>query len=103
MSLTRFNALQTLETRVEPFPMELGEGPAEKIASYFGENVFTDEAMKKYLPENAYLSVKAAIQSGQKLTREVADDVAIGMKKWSEEKGCTHFAHWFQPLTGKTA
>ncbi len=103
MSLTRFNALQTMETRVEPFPMEFGEGPAEKIASYFGENVFTDEAMKKYLPENAYLSVKAAIQSGQKLTREVADDVAIGMKKWSEEKGCTHFAHWFQPLTGKTA
>lgn len=103
MSLTRFNALQTMETRVEPFPMELGEGPAEKIASYFGENVFTDEAMKKYLPENAYLSVKAAVQSGQKLTREVADEVAIGMKKWSEEKGCTHFAHWFQPLTGKTA
>jgi len=92
-----------METRLEPFPMELGEGPAEKIASYFGENVFTDEAMKKYLPENAYLSVKAAIQSGQKLTREVADDVANGMKKWSEEKGCTHFAHWFQPLTGKTA
>lgn len=103
MSLTRFNALQTMETRVEPFPMEFGEGPAEKIASYFGENVFTDEAMKKHLPENAYLSVKAAIQSGQKLTREVADDVATGMKKWSEEKGCTHFAHWFQPLTGKTA
>lgn len=103
MSLSRFNALQTMETRTEPFPIEFGEGPAEKIASYFGENVFTDEAMKKYLPENAYLSVKAAIQSGQKLTREVADDVAKGMKKWSEEKGCTHFAHWFQPLTGKTA
>jgi glutamine synthetase len=103
MSLTRFNALQTMETRLDPFPVEFGEGPAEKIASYFGENVFTDEAMKKYLPENAYLSVKAAVQSGQKLTREVADDVATGMKKWSEEKGCTHFAHWFQPLTGKTA
>ncbi|HOY06665.1 MAG TPA: glutamine synthetase III [Saprospiraceae bacterium] len=92
-----------METRVDPFPVEFGEGPAEKIASYFGENVFTDEAMKKFLPENAYLSVKAAVQSGQKLTREVADDVATGMKKWSEEKGCTHFAHWFQPLTGKTA
>ena len=103
MSLSRFNALQTLETRAESFAVELGEGPAAKIASYFGENVFNDEAMKKYLPENAYLSVKAAVQSGQKLTREVADDVATGMKKWSEEKGCTHFAHWFQPLTGKTA
>ncbi len=103
MSLSRFNALQTMENRMEPFPVELADGQAENIASYFGENVFNDEAMKKYLSENAYLSVKAAVQSGQKLTREVADEVAMGMKKWSEEKGCTHFAHWFQPLTGKTA
>jgi glutamine synthetase len=92
-----------MENRMEPFPVEFAEGQAENIASYFGENVFDDEAMKKYLPEAAYLSVKAAIQSGQKLTREVADEIASGMKKWSEEKGCTHFAHWFQPLTGKTA
>lgn len=103
MSLSRFNALQTMENRMEPFPVEFAEGQAENIASYFGENVFHDEAMKKYLPEAAYLSVKASVQSGQKLTREVADQVADGMKKWSEEKGCTHFAHWFQPLTGKTA
>ena len=103
MSLSRFNALQTMENRMEPFPVEFAEGQAENIASYFGENVFDDEAMKRHLSENAYLSVKAAVQSGQKLTREVADEVANGMKKWSEEKGCTHFAHWFQPLTGKTA
>lgn len=103
MSLSRFNALQSMENRMEPFPVEFAEGQAENIASYFGENVFNDEAMKKYLPEVAYLSVKAAIQSGQKLSREVADEIANGMKKWSEEKGCTHFAHWFQPLTGKTA
>ncbi len=101
MSLSRFNALQTMENRLEPFPTEIGV--AENIASYFGENVFNDEAMKKFLPEKAYLSVKAAVQSGQKLNREIADAVAEGMKKWSEEKGCTHFAHWFQPLTGKTA
>ncbi|MBK8196225.1 MAG: glutamine synthetase III [Lewinellaceae bacterium] len=103
MSLSRFNALQTVENRMEPFPVEFTEGAVESIASYFGENVFNDEAMKKYLTENAYLSVKAAVQSGQKLTLEVAEEVAKGMKKWSEEKGCTHFAHWFQPLTGKTA
>ncbi len=103
MSLSRFNALQTLENRIEPLPAVFAEGAAENIASYFGENVFNDEAMKKHLTENAYLSVKAAVQSGQKLTIEVADEVAKGMKKWSEEKGCTHFAHWFQPLTGKTA
>jgi glutamine synthetase len=92
-----------MENRMEPFPVEFAEGQAENIASYFGENVFNDEAMKKYLPENAYLTVKAAVQSGQKLTREIADVIAKGMKEWSEEHGCTHFAHWFQPLTGKTA
>jgi glutamine synthetase len=25
------------------------------------------------------------------------------MRQWSEEKGVTHFTHWFQPLTGTTA
>jgi len=103
MSHARFTALQTIENRLDPFPGELPETKAENIASYFGENVFNDEAMKKYLPENAYLSVKAAIQSGAKLNREVADIIAKGMKEWSQERGCTHFAHWFQPLTGKTA
>lgn len=103
MSLSRFNALQTMENRVEPFPIDLGEGVAENIASYFGENVFNDEAMRAHLPENAYLTVKAAVQNGQKLTREIADQVALGMKKWAESHNCTHFAHWFQPLTGKTA
>lgn len=103
MSHARFTALQTVENRFDATPNDSPEGKAENIASYFGENVFSEEAMKKYLPENAYLSVKAAIQSGAKLTRETADVVAKGMKEWSEEHGCTHFAHWFQPLTGKTA
>jgi glutamine synthetase len=101
MSLSRFNALQTLENRLEPIAFD--EGASQNIASYFGENVFNEEAMKRFLPEKAYLSVKAATQSGQKLTREIADEIAGGMKKWAEEKNCTHFAHWFQPLTGKTA
>ena len=103
MSIARFQALQTIENRMESFPLDLGESQGENIASYFGENVFNEEAMKKYLPENAYLMVKAATQSGQKLSREVADTVAAGMKEWAQDKGCTHFAHWFQPLTGKTA
>ncbi len=103
MSHTRFSALQAVENRLEPFPVALEESTIEHIASYFGSNVFNEEAMKKYLPEQAYLTVKAAVQSGQKLNRETADDIAQGMKKWAMEKGCTHFAHWFQPLTGKTA
>ena len=25
------------------------------------------------------------------------------MKEWAIEKGCTHYTHWFQPMTGITA
>lgn len=91
-----------MANRPDPIFFEDEDG-AVSIASYFGENVFGEEAMKKHLPESAYLSVKAAVHSGQKLTKEVADVIAKGMKEWAQEKGCTHFAHWFQPLTGKTA
>ena len=103
MSVTRFNALQTLENRQPALFVEDFSEESEHIAGYFGLRVFGDEAMKKYLSEAAYLSVKAAVQSGQKLSRELADQVAQGMKEWAMQRGCTHFAHWFQPLTGKTA
>jgi glutamine synthetase len=104
MSQTRFSALNAVDSRMDlglntPFTNE----KAVNIASYFAENVFNDAAMHKYLHENAYLSVKAAIESGQKISFEVAEVVAKGMKDWAMDKGCTHFAHWFQPLTGRTA
>jgi len=34
---------------------------------------------------------------------KTADVIAEAMKKWALEKGATHFAHWFQPMTGITA
>lgn len=102
MSLSRFQALQIIENRSDS-PVDAPEGRSESIASYFGANVFGEDAMKKHLPESAYLAVKAAMVSGQKLSRDVADVVAEGMRAWAMSHGCTHFAHWFQPLTGKTA
>lgn len=102
MSLSRFNALDTIFNRSE-FDFEVSEMPAEKIADFYGENVFNDAAMKAYMDEPTYLSVKASIQNGTKLTREVAEMVAKSMQKWAQEKGVTHFTHWFQPWTGKTA
>lgn len=99
MSVTRFSALDTVLNRAHS---EV-DAPAKNIASFFGCNVFGPDAMKKYTDEATFLSVMATIQSGQKLTREVADKVAVAMKKWSEEKGVTHYTHWFQPLTGRTA
>ncbi len=77
--------------------------PAEKISEFFGSNVFTEETMRKYLSKDAYESVQGAINSGTKIDRAIADQVASSMKAWAMEKGVTHYTHWFQPLTGATA
>ncbi len=103
MSQTRFSALATVTNRSESFDYLFDDETQPTIAEIFGENVFGESQMKTYLPEKAYLAVKSAVQTGAQLDRSVADDVAEGMKRWAQEKGCTHFAHWFQPLTGKTA
>jgi glutamine synthetase len=102
MSLSRFNALDIVLNRTE-LDIDFIEKPGEKITSFYGCNVFHDEAMQQYLDENTWLSVKAAIQSGENLNLELAAIVADAMKNWAMDKGATHYAHWFQPLTGRTA
>lgn len=102
MSYPRFNAIDTVQNRLD-MDFFLADQPKVAISSFFGSNVFNEKAMREYLPEEAYLSVKAAIQAGNKLSREVANVVASAMKKWAMDKGASHFAHWFQPLTGRTA
>lgn len=102
MSLSRFNAIDTVLNR-ETYESEPHIVPASKISAFYGSHVFNEKAMRDYLPEDAYLGVKAAIQSGSKLGRDVADVVAAAMQKWAQDHGATHYAHWFQPLTGRTA
>ena len=102
MSLSRFSALETVFTR-PTYDLEFVGAPSEKISDFFGSNVFNDEAMEEYLSKDSYKSLKKAIHSGAKLTREQAETVAAGMKKWAMERGATHYTHWFQPLTGRTA
>jgi glutamine synthetase len=85
------------------------EGPApffdsaEKTGAIFGENVFSLAVMQKRLPKSVFKSVAATIQKGEKLDPAVADVVASAMKDWAMERGVTHYAHVFYPLTGLTA
>lgn len=74
-----------------------------RISDIFGEYVFNDRAMREYMTDEAYKSVKNAIEKGKRIDRNIADQVASGMKSWALEKGATHYTHWFQPLTGTTA
>ena len=74
-----------------------------EIPEIFGELVFNDVAMQKYLDEKAYLDLKKTTESGESLSKETAAAVALAMKNWAIENGATHFTHWFQPMTGITA
>jgi glutamine synthetase len=75
----------------------------EKITDVFGSMVFNDAVMKERLPKATYKALKESIETSADLTIEVANVIAAEMKNWALEKGATHFAHWFQPLTGITA
>ncbi|MFL6147082.1 MAG: glutamine synthetase III [Pseudonocardiaceae bacterium] len=75
----------------------------ETPGEVFGENVFNKVVMQKRLPKSVYKSVMATIERGAPLDPMVADAVASAMKDWALEKGATHYAHVFYPLTGLTA
>ncbi len=72
-------------------------------SSLFGENVFSLSVMQRRLPKAVYKSLKATVESGSILDASTADAVATEMKSWALEKGATHYAHVFYPLTGLTA
>jgi glutamine synthetase len=74
-----------------------------KNGDLFGKNVFGTTAMKNRLPKAIYKSVASTIEKGERLDPGVADIVASAMKDWAIEKGATHYAHVFYPLTGSTA
>jgi glutamine synthetase len=70
---------------------------------YYSTNVFSKTVMKDRLPKTIYKAVMKTIESGEKLDPTIADVVASAMKDWAIEKGATHYAHIFYPLTGATA
>lgn len=73
------------------------------VPEYFGSDVFNEAVMKERLPKATYKALKKTIDNGDPLDIEVANIVANAMKDWAVEKGCTHYTHWFQPMTGLTA
>ena len=73
------------------------------VPEIFGSDVFNESVMKERLPKQTYKALKKTIAEGKPLDIEVANVVANAMKDWACEKGCTHYTHWFQPMTGLTA
>lgn len=74
-----------------------------KVTGIFNQNVFTLKTAREYLSDEAFKSLVASSRGGKKIDRTVANQIASGMRQWAENRGVTHFTHWFQPLNGATA
>ena len=99
MSKLRFRVVETAFKK-KAVPVEV---PSERPSKYFAKHVFNREKMFKYLPNKIYAKLVDVMDNGAPLDRSVADEVAMGIKRWAEELGVTHYTHWFQPLTEGTA
>lgn len=99
MESLRFTAVKNVSKNSISYDVK----SSEKVTSIFNENVFTMKVARHYLTDDAYKSLNASIKGGKKIDRTMGSNIANGLKAWAEEKGVTHFTHWFQPLTGLSA
>ena len=73
------------------------------VPETFGNLVFNDRVMQERLPKETYKALKKTMENGKSLDKSIANGVANAMKDWAVEQGCSHYTHWFQPMTGITA
>ena len=99
MTSLRFNVVEKA-FQAKPQPVAVPDG---RPSEYFGKYVFNREKMFKYLPSTVYARLVDAMDNGAPMDRDIADEVAAGMKRWAGELGAPHYTHWFQPLTEGTA
>ena len=101
MSNARLNAIAAVTNYRATAPaLDFSKTPAREL---FGANVFDDRVMKARLPKPVYEALRRTIDEREKLDVTVASAVADAMRAWAIEKGATHYAHVFYPLTGLTA
>ena len=99
MSKLRFKVVEEAFDR-KAIPVEI---PVERPEAYYGKYVFNRQKMFEYLPKKTYDALVYAIDNKESISREVADSVAEGMKRWAIDNGARHYTHWFHPLTDGTA
>ncbi len=79
------------------------KNPEERPEKSYGKYVFDRRKMFEYLPRETFLRLCEAIDNKTPISRETADSVADGMRRWAIDCGARHYTHWFHPLTGGTA
>ncbi|MHC4416235.1 MAG: glutamine synthetase III family protein [Planctomycetota bacterium] len=76
---------------------------ADTMGDVYGSLTFTGDVMLKRLSEDVFRKLQRTMKQGLPLDPAIANTVAAAMSEWAIEHGCTHYCHWFQPLTGSTA
>ncbi len=99
MSSLRFKVVEEAFSR-RAVPVEI---PDERPETFYGSAVFNNQKMFEYLPKKVYDALVHSIENKEPITREIADQVAEGMKRWAIDNGARHYTHWFHPLTDGTA
>lgn len=99
MATIRFQALKDAQKH-QPVKQQASELRHSEI---FAQNIFNQHARRQFLPQESYKKLEKAINSGDKIERNLADQISTAMKEWAISKGATHYTHWFQPLNGSSA
>lgn len=99
MSTLRFKVVEESFDR-KAIPVDI---PAERPDKYYARYVFNRSKMMEYLPKKTFEALVYAIDNKEPLSRNLADSVAEGMKRWAIDNGARHYTHWFHPLTDGTA
>ena len=101
----RFSAVALVNSR-QPRRVQRpvgADGKVQDVGELFGQKTFSLEQMADKLPRPIFKQLAATIEEGRQLDHPLAVSVAHAVKDWAVEQGCTHFTHWFQPMTGSTA
>ncbi|MCP4838343.1 MAG: glutamine synthetase type III [Planctomycetes bacterium] len=101
--------IETLSQHMEPTSMPDAHADSwiRDAASQFGDRygilTFAGENVRRRLSPSALERLERTTTRREPLDPRIADEIATAMKDWAIENGCTHYCHWFQPLTGSTA
>jgi glutamine synthetase len=72
-------------------------------ASLFGQLTLSWHAIAARLGAEDAEAFRAFVTAGTRPTKHQMDAVGRVVLEWAKSLGATHFAHWFQPLTGLPA
>ena len=102
MANLRFDAIKiAMERKNDNNGKSLTNG--ERAKDYFARDVFTRERMKEFISGDVLAQLFDDVDNGRTIHRDIAEIVAIGIRRWAIGRGATHYTHWFQPLTEGTA